>query len=97
MTPGTIYVDAVGSSAGPFFYWIRYVTRDGVMGAWNAVDGISASTSADPRTIGAWSGVLSSTTALAWGFLNWTGRLPEPTPKGLDPAEVAVHGERPTA
>ena len=56
-----------------------------------------ASTSADPRTIGAWSGVLSSTTALAWGFLNWTGRLPEPTPKGLDPAEVAVHGERPTA
>lgn len=48
MTPGTIYVDAVGSSAGPFFYWIRYVTRDGVMGAWNAVDGISASTSADP-------------------------------------------------
>ena len=55
-----------------------------------------ASTSMDPRTIGAWSGVLSSTTALAWGLLNWTGRLPEPPPKGVDPEEVEVHGERPT-
>jgi MFS family permease len=45
----------------------------------------------DPRTIGAWSGILSSTTALAWGFLNWTGRLPEPRPEGVEPDAVEVH------
>jgi MFS family permease len=38
-----------------------------------------ASSGYSPRTIGAWSGVLSSTTAIAWGMLNWTGRLPEPS------------------
>lgn len=48
MAPGTIYVDSVGSSAGPFYYWIRFVSRDGVVGPWNAVDGVSASTSASP-------------------------------------------------
>ncbi len=41
-----------------------------------------ASSSYSPRTIGAWSGVLSSTTAIAWGLLNWTGRLPEPKGAG---------------
>ena len=49
MTPGTIYVDAVGSSAGPFFYWIRYVTRDGVMGPWNSAEGVSGTTAQDPE------------------------------------------------
>jgi len=48
MTPGTIYVDAAGSSAGPFYYWVRYVTHDGVMGPWNAVSGVEASTATDP-------------------------------------------------
>lgn len=52
-----------------------------------------ASQSYSPRTIGAWAGILSSTTALTWGLLNWTGRLPEPAPEGVDPAEVEVHGE----
>ncbi len=52
-----------------------------------------ASSYYSPRTIGAWSGVLSSTTALAWGALNWTGRLPEPKPAGVDPEEVEVHGD----
>jgi len=47
----------------------------------------------DLRTIGAWSGVLSSTTALAWGLLAVTGRLPEPKPEGVEPEEVEVHGE----
>jgi MFS family permease len=47
----------------------------------------------DPRIIGAWSGVLSSTTALAWGFLDVTGRLPELTSEGVTPEEVEVHGE----
>jgi hypothetical protein len=52
-----------------------------------------ASQSVDPRTIGIWSGVLSSTTALAWGFLDLTGRLPEPRHEGIEPEEVEVHGE----
>ncbi len=55
-----------------------------------------ASRTADPettRTIGAWSGVLSSTTALAWGYLNLSGRLPEPAREGVERNEVEVHGE----
>ena len=32
----------------------------------------------DPRTIGAVAGILSSTTAIMWTWLNWSGRLPEP-------------------
>ncbi|MGE5647100.1 MAG: MFS transporter [Acidobacteriota bacterium] len=43
-----------------------------------------------PRTIGAWSGVLSSTTALAWGYLNLTGRLPEPKAEGVERNEIEV-------
>lgn len=31
-----------------------------------------------PRTIGAWAGAISSTTAIFWTWANWTGRLPEP-------------------
>jgi dTMP kinase len=46
-----------------------------------------------PRTIGAWSGILSSTTAIAWVALNWSGRLPEPKRAGVDPEDVEVHGE----
>ena len=52
-----------------------------------------ASSAYSPRTIGAWSGVLSSTTAIAWGALNWAGRLPEPKAAGVDPKEVEVHGD----
>jgi predicted MFS family arabinose efflux permease len=46
-----------------------------------------------PRTIGAVAGVLSSTTAIFWGWANWTGRLPEPERLGVDPDEVEVHGD----
>jgi hypothetical protein len=52
-----------------------------------------ASRSVDPRTIGAWSGVLSSTTALGWAYLNWSGRLPAPKREGVRPDEVEIHGE----
>ena len=52
-----------------------------------------ASQYCDPRTIGAWSGVLSSTTAIFWAWANWTGRLPEPAREGVEPDEVEVHGE----
>ncbi len=46
-----------------------------------------------PRTIGAWSGLLSSCTALIWGCLHWTGRLPHPDEEGVEPAEIEVHGQ----
>jgi MFS family permease len=52
-----------------------------------------ASQTASPRTIGAWAGVLSSTTALAWSYMDWRGMLPEPAPLGVDPKEVEVHGD----
>lgn len=46
-----------------------------------------------PRVIGVWSGLLSSTTALFWGWAHVTGRLPKPERAGIDPGEVEVHGE----
>jgi MFS family permease len=52
-----------------------------------------ASQHTDPRTIGAVSGVLSSTTAIFWGWAHWTGRLPEPPREGVEPREVEVHGD----
>jgi predicted MFS family arabinose efflux permease len=45
-----------------------------------------------PRTIGLWAGMLSSTTAIFWGWGNLSGRLPEPM-AGVDPREVEVHGD----
>jgi len=47
----------------------------------------------DPRAIGAIAGVLSSTTAIFWGWANATGRLPEPEKEGVEPEDVEVHGE----
>jgi hypothetical protein len=52
-----------------------------------------ASQSWNPRTIGAISGVLSSSTAFFWLWANWTGRLPEPAIAGLEPEEIGVHGD----
>jgi MFS family permease len=52
-----------------------------------------ASQSVGPRTIGAWSGVLSSFTAAYWAWADWTGRLPEPRHEGVEPEEVEVHGD----
>jgi predicted MFS family arabinose efflux permease len=52
-----------------------------------------ASTSWSPRTIGAWSGVLSSTTALFWAWANLKGRLPQPPAAGVERDEVEVHGD----
>lgn len=50
-----------------------------------------ASETHSPRTIGAWSGVLSSMTAIYWLALEWKGRLPEPPLEGIEPEEVEVH------
>lgn len=44
-----------------------------------------------PRTIGAWSGAISSLTAVYWLALDWYGRLPEPAREGIEPEEVEVH------
>ncbi len=52
-----------------------------------------ASTRFSPRDIGAVAGVLSSTTAIFWGWANWTGRLPKPEAVGVDASEVEVHGD----
>jgi len=47
----------------------------------------------DPRTIGAIAGALSSTTAISWGWLHLTGRLPAPSHEGVEPEEIEIHGE----
>jgi hypothetical protein len=38
-------------------------------------------------------GILSSTTAIFWGWANWAGKLPEPLRLGTAPEEIEVHGE----
>jgi hypothetical protein len=50
-----------------------------------------ASQTQSPRTIGAWSGVISSLTAFYWLALHLRGRLPEPPLEGIEPEEVEVH------
>ena len=47
----------------------------------------------DPRTIGTIAGVLSSTTAIYWGWADFTGRLPEPPGEGVERNEIEIHGE----
>lgn len=48
----------------------------------------------DTRLIGAASGLLSSTTAIFWGWANWTGKLPEPgTVVFEDEKSVEIHGD----
>jgi len=44
------------------------------------------------RSIGAISGLLSSSTAIFWAWANWTGKLPEPLPDP-SPESVHVHGD----
>jgi hypothetical protein len=63
--------------------WMTMIVSMGVTGA--VADHVS------PRTIGAWSGLLSSTTAIFWGWANWAGRLPEPAVAGVEPEEIEVH------
>jgi hypothetical protein len=44
------------------------------------------------RGIGAASGLLSSSTAIFWGWANWTGKLPEPA-RTEDDDRVEIHGD----
>jgi MFS family permease len=52
-----------------------------------------ASTHYSPRSIGAIAGLLSSSTAIFWGWANWTGRVPQPEALGIDVSELEVHGD----
>jgi MFS family permease len=48
----------------------------------------AASISYSPRTIGMWSGAISSTTAVFWTWANWSGRLPEPPRQDVNAHEA---------
>jgi MFS family permease len=52
-----------------------------------------ASQTVDPRKIGVVAGILSSLTAIGWGWAQWSGWLPEPAVEGVDEEDVEVHGE----
>jgi hypothetical protein len=52
-----------------------------------------ASTHYSARAIGTVAGLLSSSTAIFWGWANWTGRLPLPESCGVDMEEVEIHGD----
>jgi MFS family permease len=47
------------------------------------------------RVIGAFSGALSSSTAIFWGWANWTGKLPEPrvAASAEEVKAIEVHGD----
>ncbi len=47
-----------------------------------------------PRVIGVVAGLLSSTTAIFWGWANWTGRLPLPPAAGTESSLPEPHTER---
>ena len=53
-----------------------------------------ASTHYSPRLIGTVAGLLSSTTAIFWGWANWTGRLPLPDFAGARQPATAVRPDR---
>jgi hypothetical protein len=44
------------------------------------------------RTIGFVAGILSSTTAIFWGWADWKGKLPEPQPLSVEPTRVEIRG-----
>ena len=52
-----------------------------------------ASQTWSPRTIGAVSGIFSSSTAFFWLWANLSRRLPKPARAGVEPDEVEVHGD----
>jgi hypothetical protein len=44
------------------------------------------------RLVGALSGLCSSSTAIFWGWANWTGKLPEPA-LTEDISDIEVHSD----
>jgi hypothetical protein len=58
----------------------------------------TASIAYSPRTIGAWAGAISSTTALFWWWNDWRGKLPEPPEQIIAPgADLEIKAEPPLA
>ena len=58
----------------------------------------TASISHSARTIGAWSGIISSTTAFFWLWADWSGKLPEPPKHAVAPGvEDEVKAEPPVS
>ncbi len=51
----------------------------------------AASTVYSPRTIGAWAGAISSTTAIFWTWINLSGKIPEPPVTEEDDSEAVTH------
>ena len=51
----------------------------------------AASTVYSPRTIGAWAGAISSTTAIFWTWRNLAGKIPEPPITVEDDTEAVTH------
>jgi MFS family permease len=53
-----------------------------------------ASSHYSPRAIGTVAGIVSSTTAIFWGWANWTGRLPLPQrAPAVEANEIEIHGD----
>ena len=51
-----------------------------------------------PRTIGAWAGTISASTALYWWWADWRGKLPEPPEQAIAPGEdLEIKAEPPLA
>ena len=88
---GQLLKHVSGEYRGRVFSTIESMTWSTMMLSMMAA-GI-ASQSYSPRTIGVWAGVLSSSTAIFWSWLNLSGRLPEPAVEGVEPHEVELHGK----
>ena len=94
MSPGAIFVDAVGPSTTRY-YWVRFVNVLGVQGAFNAVSGVSATTGSDVTyTVGLLAGQITST-QLATGLNDRINLIDGPaTTIGTIPNQLAqIQGE----
>jgi len=78
-----------------------FATLESVTWSMSMVSLMAAGTATlkySPRTIGAWAGTISSTTALFWWWADWRGKLPEPPPQAVAPgAELEIKAEPPLA
>ncbi len=83
-----LLVHVADSYRGRVFSTIESMTW-GTMTLSLAVAGF-ASDAYGPRVIGACAGMLSSLTAVGWGWAHWRGALVEPAVEGIDPDDLEV-------